>query len=250
MDRHATPLKSQLEALRLGYVLEHCDELARDAAQSGMPHLEFLRRLIAGETGLRFEKLVARRVQQARMPFIRTLDQFRWDHPRKINRQQVQSLFSLDFIREKSNVVFIGGVGVGKTHLLLALANAACAAGHSVLFTTAASLVNNLTAAQMAGRLPQELRKYTSPALLACDELGFIPLDKAAADLLFQVVSERYERGSVLITTNRVYKEWPQTFNNDSVFTSALLDRLLHHSQTVIIEGDSFRMRKKRDADT
>lgn len=241
MDKNTQRLRDQLQDLRLTFTLEHCEAMAGEAASAGTPHLEYLQRLVGGETARRFERLVARRVREARLPFIKTLDQFRWSYPRKIDRTLVQTLHRLDFIRERSNVVFVGPVGVGKTHLLLSLANAACSAGHSVLFTTAANIVNTLTAAQIAGRLPRELRKYTGPALLAIDELGFVPLDKTGADLFFQVISERYERGAIVLTTNRVYKEWPVTFNNDSVFTSALLDRLLHHSQTVVIEGPTHR---------
>jgi DNA replication protein DnaC len=241
------PLKTRLEELKLTYFRDHCEELAKRAADESMPYLDYLQALVRGESAERFNRLVARRIRQARMPVIKSLDQFCWDHPRKINRAQVQALFGLDFITEKSNVVFMGGVGVGKTHLMLALANTACAAGVSVLFATAAGIVNALTAAQIAGTLVRELRKYTRPHLLCIDELGFVPLDKTAADLFFQVVSERYERGSIVVTTNRPYKSWVKTFNNDSVFTSALLDRLLHHSQTVLIEGSSYRMRKVQD---
>lgn len=246
MDKNTALLKTQLQDLRLTYALENFEAMAKDAAATGTPHLEYLQRLIGGETARRFENLVARRVREARMPFIKTIDQFRWSFPRKIDRTLVQTLHRLDFIRDKSNVIFAGPVGVGKTHLMLSLANAACTAGYSVLFTTAANIVNTLTAAQIAGRLPRELRKYTSPALLGIDELGFVPLDKTGADLFFQVISERYERGAIALTTNRAYKDWPVTFNNDSVFTSALLDRLLHHSHTVIIDGPSIRDPKYR----
>jgi len=241
MDKNIAQLKAQLQDLHLTYVTENFETMAKQAAGAGTPHLEYLQRLIGGETARRFENLVARRVRQARMPFIKTLDQFRWSFPRKIDRTLVQTLHRLEFIRDKSNVIFIGPVGVGKTHLMLSMANAACAAGYSVLFTTAANIVNTLTAAQIAGRLPRELRKFTAPQLLCIDELGFVPLDKAGADLFFQVVSERYEHGAIALTTNRAYKEWAITFNNDSVFTSALLDRLVHHSHTVYIEGPSGR---------
>jgi len=247
MPANRTQLLEHLEQLRLPWLRDHCTELAAEAARTAMPHLDFLGRLVAGETALRFERLVARRLREARLPFVKTLDQYNWKHPTRIDRAQIQALFTLDFLHDHTNVVFVGTVGLGKTHLMLALANTACVAGYSVLFTTAAAMVNNLAAAQLAGRLPRELRKYTSPQLLCIDELGFVPLDKTAADLLFQVVSERYERGSIALTTNRIYKEWAPTFNNDSVFTSALLDRLVHHCQTVIIQGKSFRQHSECD---
>ncbi len=120
----------------------------------------------------------------------------------------------------------------------------ACLKNNTVLFTSAIDAVNNLIAAQHAGQLKQELKKYHKPSLLIMDELGYLPIDKSGADLLFQIISERYERGSIVITTNRVFKDWAEIFNNDSTLTSALLDRLLHHTEAVVIEGDSYRMRK------
>ena len=138
---------------------------------------------------------------------------------------------------------FLGGVGLGKTHLASALAHEACLHGHSVLFTTAVDIINTLTAAQTVGRLKNELKRYLKPTILAVDELGYLPIDKSGADLLFQVISQRYEQGSILLTTNQPYKHWPKIFNNDSTLTSAVLDRLLHHAETVIIEGKSYRMK-------
>jgi len=245
-ERQTRELLEQLEELRLSHIHENCQALAKEAARDGLPHLDYLRRLVAGECAERFGRLIERRVRQARMPAIKTLDQFNWERPRKINRPLIESLFSLDFIREKYNVVFIGGVGVGKTHLTLALANAACVAGYSVRFSSAVHIVNQLTVAQKTGRLSEELRKYTAPSLLCIDEVGFIPFDRTAADLLYQVIDGRYEHGSIIVTTNRIYSDWSVTFHNDAVFTTALLDRLLHYSHTAIIEGESDRNRQRR----
>jgi DNA replication protein DnaC len=125
------------------------------------------------------------------------------------------------------------------------LGYATCLKGHAVLFTSAIDVINTLSAAKHAGRLKVELKKYAKPALLILDELGYLPIDKSGADLLFQVISLRYEKGSTLITSNRAFKEWPKIFNNDSTLTSAILDRLLHHADTVVIEGKSFRMKGK-----
>lgn len=245
-ERQTRDLLEQLEDLRLSHIARNCQTLAREAAKDGLPHLEYLRRLVAAESAERFGRLVERRVRQARMPSIKTLDQFCWDRPRKINRPLVESLFDLAFIREKDNILFLGGVGVGKTHLALALANAACVAGHSVLFSTAINIINHLTVAQKTGRLLQEMRKYKAPSLLCIDEVGFMPLDRLAGDLLYQVIDARYERGSIIVTSNLGCEDWAATFNNDAVFTAALLDRLLHHSRTVHIEGDSDRQRQHR----
>jgi DNA replication protein DnaC len=172
-----------------------------------------------------------------------TLEDFQWSWPRKINRPQIQNLFRLAFIAAHANIVLIGNVGLGKTHLSIALGHAACLNGHTVLFTTAIDIVNTLAAAQAAGRLKRELTRYLKPALLIVDELGYLPIDKHGADLLFQIISQRYERAPMVITTNRAYKHWSRIFNNDSTLTSAILDRVLHHAETVIIEGKSFRMK-------
>ena len=126
-----------------------------------------------------------------------------------------------------------------------ALGYAACLKGHSVLFSSAIDIINTLAAAKSAGRLKQEIKKYAKPALLIVDELGYLPIDKSGADLLFQVISIRYEQGSTLITSNRAFKDWPKIFNNDSTLTAALLDRLLHHADPVVIEGKSYRMKGK-----
>ena len=151
----------------------------------------------------------------------------------------------LSFIQENANVVMVGGVGLGKTHLSIALGHSACLAGHSVLFASAIDIVNTLAAARKMGRLKEELKRYLRPAVLLVDELGYLPIDKTGADLLFQVISQRYEHGSIILTTNRIYKEWAEIFNQDSTLTSAVLDRLLHHAETVMIEGKSYRMKDR-----
>lgn len=154
----------------------------------------------------------------------------------------MQNLFRLAFLEEHTNVILLGGVGLGKTHLASAPGYSACQAGHTVLFASAVDMLNSLLAAQSAHRLKAELKKYVSPRLLVLDELGYLPLDKAGAELLFQVISQRYERGSIVLTTNKAYKHWPSIYCNDSTLTSAVLDRHLHHAETVIIEGNSYRM--------
>ncbi|MCG6860515.1 MAG: IS21-like element helper ATPase IstB [Chromatiaceae bacterium] len=176
-------------------------------------------------------------------PVVKTLEQFQLSWPRKINRLQVQELLRLKFIEDKANVIFLAGVGLGKTHLATALGYAACLKGHTVRFATAVDVINTLAAAQSTGRLKQELDKYLKPTVLVLDELDDLPIDKTSADLLFQIIGHRYECGATIITSNRVYKKWPEIFNNDSTLTSALLDRLLHHAQTVPIEGKSYRMK-------
>jgi DNA replication protein DnaC len=247
LKREANPttdaLATQLASLHLTCILEHYESLASVAAEKQWPHVEYLAQLVEAETHRREERSIARRISLARFPVIKTLDQFQWSWPKKINRLQVQNLFRLTFIEEKANVVFLANVGLGKSHLSIALGHTACLRGYTVLFTTAVDIINTLSAAQVHGGLKHELRKYLKPRVLIVDELGYLPIDKQGADLLFQIISQRYERGTTIISSNRAYKHWPEIFNNDSTLTSALLDRLLHHAETVLIEGKSFRMK-------
>ena len=236
-------IDQNLTYLKLSFMQDNYQEMAVQAAKKHWSHVDYLEKLVEGEAAMRRDRFIERRIRLARFPVAKTLDQFNWSWPKNINRLQVQNLFRLQFIKDKSNVIFLGGVGLGKTHLASALGYAACLKGHSVLFVTAIDVINTLTAAKSAGRMKQELKKYIRPSLLILDELGFLPIDKAGADLLFQVFSLRYEQGAMVITSNRAFKDWPEIFNNDSTLTSAILDRLLHHAETVVIEGKSYRMR-------
>jgi len=241
MNAEEQRLSEQLTSLRLPFLREHYQPLADEAAREQWTPLVYLSRLIEGETQRRQEHRIARRIAEARFPVIKTLEQFDWSWPKNINRPQVQNLFRLAFLQEKASVIFIGGVGLGKSHLAMALGYAACLQDHSVLFTTAVEAINTLTAAQAQYRLKSELKRFLAPSILVLDELGYLPIDKAGADLLFQIISGRYEKGSTVITTNRVYKHWPPIFNNDSTITAAVLDRLLHHAETIVIQGKSYR---------
>ena len=158
---------------------------------------------------------MSQRIRRARFPLTKTLDQFQWNWPKKINRPQIQNLFRLNFIEQKSNAIFLGGVGLGKTHLCIALGHTACVRGYSVLFTTAIDIIHTLSAAAATGSLKRTMQRYLKPITGGHDELGYLPIDKLGADLLFQIISERYERGAILMSTNRAFKNWPEIFNND-----------------------------------
>ena len=243
----ASVFLEQLDYLQLKQIKAHYAQEAKQAALQNWDHQEYLRRLIEAEFVERRQRSIQRRIKLARFPVLKTIDNFDWNWPKKINRAQIQNLFRLDFIEEKSNVVFLGTAGLGKTHLATALGYAACLEGYSVLFADAIAVVNDLTAAQQAGQLKRALKKYLSPQLLHLDELGYLAINQHGADLLFQVISQRYERGSILITTNKPFKQWPSIFANDSTIASAVLDRLLHHAETIVLEGRSYRMRDKSD---
>jgi DNA replication protein DnaC len=236
-------LLEQLGYLKLPFFRDNYESFAKKAAEKQWDHIHFLSELTIAEVNLRRDGATQRRIRKARFPQVKTLDAFKWGWPKKINRLQVQNAFRLNFIDNKSNIVFISGVGLGKTHLAIALGYQACLKGHNVLFSSAVDAVNTLLVAKNTGQLKPQLKKYEKPSLLILDELGYLPIDKAGADLLFQIISKRYENGSIIITTNRVFKNWPEIFNNDPTLTSALLDRLLHHTETIMIEGQSYRMK-------
>ncbi len=247
MKSNPSLLQHHLEYLKLPFVQNHHGELAQQAAQHQWDHVEYLRRIMEGEYHERRQRVIERRIKAARFPVLKTLEQFRWDWPKKINRLAVQDLFRMEFLKEKANVVLLGNVGLGKTHLATALGYAACQQGASVLFANAISVINDLAAAQKRGLLKRQLKTYLRPELLALDEIGYLPIDQHGADLLFQVISQRYEQGSIVLTTNKPFKQWPSIFNNDSTIASAVLDRLLHHAQTIVIEGSSYRMKDREN---
>ena len=245
MTQQSEILSENLSYLKLVHIRENFIDAANTAAKKKISHLDFLIDLIEGEVSRRKAKAVERRLRNAKLPYPKSLDQFRWSHPEKINRQQIENLFHLNFIDKQENVVFLGGCGLGKSHLSISLATEACRKGYTVLFAGAVEIINVLSAARAMNCLDKGLVKYIKPQLLIIDELGYLPIDKLGADLLFQVISQRYERGSMIITSNRPFKKWAEIFNNDSTVTSAILDRVLHHCEPVIIEGKSYRMKDK-----
>lgn len=236
-------LKQHLQYLKLASFLEQYESAAQKAARENWTHVHYLAELAGAEVNLRLDRSIQRRIKMARFPVLKTRDDFDWNWPKKINRMLAEDLFRLAFVEDKANVIFVGGVGLGKTHLSTALAYQACLKGYSVLYASAIDIVNTLTASQKAGRLKADMKRYLKPAILFIDELGYLPVDKTGADLLFQVISQRYEQGSIILTTNKPFKKWPEIFYNDSTLTSAVLDRLLHHAEIVVIDGKSYRMK-------
>jgi len=239
------PLKEGVRQLGLTWMLENCDHEIAEAARRNLPHHELLARLVAGECEARQARAVQRRIRAARIPAVRTIDTFDWNWPESINRDQVLHLFTLGFLRQKANVVLVGNVGLGKTHIAAALARTACERGHAVLCAQAVDIVNDLADARAKPGFARAIQRYAKPALLLVDELGYLPVDRVGAELLFQVLGARYERGSTVITTNRPFKDWAVTFANDATLASAVLDRVVHHCETVTITGRSYRMKDR-----
>lgn len=244
--KHNDLLDEQLSYLKLPTIQSLYRTLATQAAEQGWTHLQYLEKLIGEEALQRQQRARERRIRQAHFPAPKTLEQFNWQWPTSINEMAVKHLFRLQFVKDKANVIFLGGVGLGKTHLSIALGYQACLQNYTVLFTTAVEVINHLTAAQKVGQLKQALQKYVKPQALILDELGYLPIDKKGADLLFQIISQRYERGAIILSGNRAYKDWPEIFNNDATLTSAMLDRLLHHAETIVVEGKSYRMKDRK----
>ena len=238
-------LRQNLKELDLQKIAEIFPEYTRQATQGQIGYLEYLDHLIAQEAAWRHERMVKYRISAGKLAVRKALNDYDFSYPTRINKQKVLDLFDLGFVERKSNVVFIGPTGVGKTHLSVALAFAACESNLSVRFTTAVAMVNHLTAALSDHTLAPKLKQYTRPKLLVIDELGYLPIDRKGADLIFQVVSSRYEQGSVVLTTNRPFRQWGSVMNQDNTLASALIDRLGHHAEVVVIEGKSYRMKGK-----
>jgi len=234
-------IKELTSELRLNWIVENLDHELSEAARNKRSHEQLLERLLTGELEAKKARRVVNRLKKARIPVLKTLDQFDFTWPKSINADLVRYLFKLKFLEDAVNVVLIGGVGMGKTHLASALAYEACQCGKSVLFTTTVNMLQVLEAAHIDGSLKRELRRYTAPDLLVLDELGYLPVDRRGANLLFQVIGSRYERASTMITTNRVYNEWAPCFNGDPTVTAAVLDRVCHHVETIIVKGKSYR---------
>ena len=228
--------------LKAPSLLAGVDRLGARAREENWTHEEFLAACLDREVSARSAHGGQARIRAARFPAYKTLEDFDFDHQRSARRDVIAHLGALDFIEERSNVVFLGPPGTGKTHLSIALGIRACAAGHRVAFATAAEWVARLSAAHDTGRLHDELRRLGRIPLLVIDEVGYVPLEAEAANLFFQLVSARYERASVIMSSNKAFGRWGETFGDDTV-AAAMIDRLVHHAEVVVLKGDSYRLR-------
>ena len=243
-DDHEQLLRD-LQILKLTRIAEIYREVLNDASRKNNSILEILNTLVAEEVIARSERALLRRIRQARLPKKKTIQEYKFDFPKRIPKQRILRLFDCQFVEEHFCGVFIGPTGVGKTHFLTALGYVACEHGITVRFTRVVDMINVLTTAQLNGMLEKALRTYVKPSLLLLDELGYLPIDKRGADLMFQVVAARYESGSIVLTTNRAFRDWGKIFDVDNTLATAMIDRLMHHGEAYLIRGDSYRMKDK-----
>jgi len=243
---HARVIEN-LTRLRLRNLAERLDSVLSAAARTEPTYLDFIDNLLREEVDAKQRKRVAMGITIAHFPAVKALDDFDFKFQPSVDQRLVRELATGRFVANGENVLLFGPPGVGKTHLAIGIGRAVVEAGHSVLFTSATALLGALARAESEGQLADKLAFFAKPKLLVIDELGYLPFEKRSAHLFFQLVARRYEKGAMLITTNQLVTQWGTVFG-DEVLAAAILDRLLHHSHTMMIQGESYRLKQKRKA--
>lgn len=237
-------IRDHATKLGLTHLTEVVTQLVDRAEKAQMGYLDFVDLLLEEELGLREGRRFRNALKLSGLPHHKTLDEFDFAFQPDLDARKVRDLATLEFVRAKSNVALLGPPGVGKTMIAVALAVAACQAGFSIYFTTLDDLVRKLRAAEATGRFNRQLGTYLRPAVLVVDEVGYLPLDRDEANMVFQLISRRYERGSMIITSNKAFTEWGSVLGDD-VLATAILDRLLHHCDVLAINGPSYRLKDR-----
>lgn len=242
-----TQIHEALSSLGLSEAQAMVESHLERAAKEEASYAQFLLELMGCELSARRNRYLAARMRLAHLPYQKSFDQFDFSFQPAIDERQIAELRTLRFVHEASNVILLGPPGVGKTHLSVALAIEAIRSGFGAYFITAHDLVADLGTAYREGRLERRLRVYLAPKVLVIDEMGYLPMDDLGATIFFQLVSARYERGSIILTSNKSYGDWGTIFG-DPIIATAILDRLLHHSTTMNIRGESYRLKDRRKA--
>jgi DNA replication protein DnaC len=235
-------LVTDLKSMYLTSMASQWRRLAEEAHGKRQPHAEYLADLVRLEVSGRRERRIQRRIKDARFPMLKTLDAFDFDAQGSLDRDEVLELFGCEFVAQAANVVLVGGVGTGKTHVAIALGMACCQNDYRVRFTTAAELTNTLVEAKSQGRLSRKLEQLARFDVVILDELGYVPFDKQGADLLFGFITRVYERRSLIVTTNLPFANWSEVFL-DATAAAAVIDRIVHHATVLKTDGDSYRLR-------
>lgn len=238
---------TQLKTMKLYKMAERLEGVLEEAAKQEWSYADVVSRLVEEQALAKHDRGITMRTTMARFPYLKTLESFDFKFQPSIDQKRIKELGLCHFIEHGENVIFLGPPGVGKTHLAIALGIQAIQAGYPVLFSSAQTLLGNLSKAHQEGRLEEKLKQYGMSKLLIVDEIGYIPIERAGANLFFQLVSRRYEKGAMILTSNQSFTKWGEVFG-DSVIATAILDRLLHHSVVLNIKGESYRLREKKKA--